>query len=194
MIISDPSTIYIKIMGQIPMCFVIGNTDGVQYFRYLHGKIPRLKFNIPLPGDYDANVPFEIVKISPIEIPFLALPVLPQADRNRWTDNPEIVFNPTLSNTIARNFTESGTIEVGPRFEQLISPMKIFIIDHELGHFFYSDEFNADLFALVNFVRKGYNVSTAYYTLEKYLNKSKLQVNRLKDMFDKINTIQNFKL
>jgi len=193
MTIESPCTLYIKFTEDIPKCFVFGFTDGkVQYFRYISGKVPRLKFNVPIPGDYLANVPFEVVKMVPIEIPVLSLPVLPPADRNRWTSDPEIIYNPSLQNTIARNFTDQGVIEVGPRFNDLIDPMKVFIIDHEKGHFLYSDEFNADLFALVNFVRKGYNVSTAYYTLEKYLNKSAQQVNRLKELFETINSIQKF--
>lgn len=193
MIIDEPCTLYIKFIGEIPKCFVFGTADGtVHFFRYISGMVPRLKFNVPVPGDYEANVPFEIVKILPIEIPALSLPVLPAADRSRWTNDPEIVFNPSLTETIARNYTDKGVIEVGPRFQQLIPPMKVFIIEHEKGHFFYSDEFNADLFALVNFIRKGYNQSTAYYTLEKYLNKSQQQVDRLREMFDKISSIQKF--
>jgi len=189
----DKCTLYIKFIDEMPTCFIFGFTNKkIQYFRKLNGKIPRIKFNVVVPGDYEANVPFEIVKKVPIEIPVLSLPVLPPGDRDRWTDDPEIVFNPSLQNTIARNFTDIGVIEVGPRFNELIDPMKVFIIEHEKGHFFYSDEFNADLFALVNFIRKGYNASTAYYTLENYLNKSSQQVNRLKDMFETINNIQKF--
>lgn len=192
MLIEYPCTLYIKFTEDIPKCFLFGNPDGtIQFFRFIGSKIPRLKFNVPLPGEYEANVPIEIIKTCPIEIPVLSLPVLPPADRNRWTDDPEIVFNPSLQ-TIARNFTNIGIIEVGPRFAELIPPMKVFIIEHEKGHFLYSDEFNADLFALVNFVRKGYNVSTAYYTLEKYLSKSRQQVDRLKEMFKKINNVQKF--
>lgn len=193
MIIETPSTLYIKFTGSVPKIFIFGNPDGtIHFFRYITSSVPRIKFNVPIPGEYDGNVPFDVVKIVPIEIPFLALPVLPPADRARWCPDPQIVFNGSLD-TIARNFTDQGIIEVGPRFQQLIPPMKVFIIQHEKGHFLYSDEFNADLFALVNFVRMGYNVSTAYYTLEKYLSKSPQQVQRLRKLFENINSVQPFK-
>lgn len=192
--VAEPSTLYIKFTGEIPKCFIFGNpeTGEIFFFRYISGSIPRIKFNVPLPGVYEGNVPFDVVKLTPIQIPVLSLPVLPPATRNRWKgDDIEVQFNPQLE-TIARNFTDVGIIEVGPRYEALIQPIKYFILLHEQGHFFYDDEFNCDLYALVNFIREGYNVSTAYYTLEKYLMKSQEQMERVRALFSKINSIQPF--
>ena len=192
--IAEPCTVYIKFLQEIPRCFILGhpNTKEIFFFRYIYGNIPRIKFNIPLPGDYEGNAPFEIVKMTRIEIPVLGLPVLPPATRNRFKGNIEISYNPMLE-TIARNFTEVGLIEVGPRYEKLIQPIKYFILLHEQGHFFYDSEFDCDLYALVNFIREGYNVSTAYYTLEHYLSRSQEQVDSVKELFIKINSIQPFK-
>lgn len=188
--ICKPCTIYIKFLEEIPRVFEFGSPDGeLIYFRHIYGKVPRMKFNVPDIGNYIANVPFEVVKMTSIEIPLLGLPVLPAADRRRWK-NPDVVRNDELQDTIARNYTEIGLIEFGPRYYQLMKPMQIFIYLHELGHFFYSDEFNCDLYALVNFVRMGYNLSTAYYTLQHSLNKTQLQIDRMKELFDKMNSIQ----
>jgi len=190
----QPCTLYIKFLEQIPKVFTFGNpeTGEVFFFRHLYSNIPRIKFNVPIPGNYEANVPFEIVKETPIEIPLLGLPVLPAATRKRWTNSIDVQFNPTLG-TLARNFTEIGLIEVGPRYNQLIQPIKRFILLHEMGHFFYDSEFDCDLYALVNFIREGYNVSTAYYSLEHYLMRSSQQIDRVKSLFSKINSIQPFK-
>lgn len=190
--ITSPSTVYIKFLEEVPRLFMFGTSDGtVEFFRYLHGNIPRIKFNVPTPGSYLGNVPIEATKITPIQIPILSLPVLPPADRDRWTNDPQIVYNAALD-SVARNFTDHAIIELGPKFYKLIRPMQEFILLHEKGHFFYSEEENADLFALVNFIRMGYNQSTAYYTLENVLKKSRQQVDRLKNMFNKINSFEKF--
>lgn len=190
--ITAPSTVFVKFLSEVPRLFIFGKEDGsVEFFRYLYGNVPRIKFNIPNVGKYLANVPIEVTKITPIQIPILSLPVLPPADRDRWVDNPEIVFNPSLD-SVARNFTDLGRIEIGPKFYKIIKPMQEFIILHEKGHFLYSEEEDADLFALVNFVRMGYNQSTAYYTLENVLKQSRQQVDRLKNMFNKINSFEQF--
>lgn len=190
--ITQPSTVFVKFIGEVPRLFIFGKTDGtVEFFRYLYGNVPRIKFNVPNIGEYLGNVPFDVVKITPIQIPILSLPVLPPADRDRWNDDPEIVFNPSLE-SVARNFTDQGRIEIGPKFYQIIKPMQHFIILHEKGHFLYSEEEKADLFALVNFIRMGYNQSTAYYTLENVLKKSRQQVDRLKNLFNKINSFESF--
>lgn len=192
MIIPNPSTLYIRFLNEIPKVFQFGTTSGeLVYFRNVYGTIPRIKFNVPIPGDYVGNVPFDIVRIAPIEIPVLSLPVLPPANRDRWPENLQFVYNPNLD-TVARNWTNDGIVELGPRFYKLTKAQQEFIKLHEQGHFLYSGEEDCDLFALVNFVRMGYNLSTAYYTLQNDLSKSTQQVQRLKSMFDNISHIQKF--
>jgi len=123
--------------------------------------------------------------VYPIDIPeFVRNPVLPAPERDRWTD-VYYRYNPNLG-TVARIHTDgpqAGLIEHGPRYKMLIRPMQIFIDEHEKAHMFYLTEENCDIFALINFIRMGYNESTAYYTLSKVLKKSPQQMNRTKELY-----------
>lgn len=192
-IITEPSTVFIKFTDECPKSFVLTNSDNdnVEYFRFMDGKVPRIKFNIPNAGSYIGNVKFDIVKIVPIEVPILALPTLPIADRNRYR-TPKFVFNPNLTDTVARTFSEDGIIEHSPFYESLPRCIQVFIDLHEIGHFFYLNENDADLYAFVCFVRKGYNVSTAYYAMDRVLKKSKQNIERLRDMYNNISNVQYF--
>ena len=81
--INQPSTVYIKFSGNLPRKFTVHMREGdLYYFRYLNGKTPRIKFNIPNPGFYKMSEGAEIVKIVPIEIPD-SYPVIPEYERNR---------------------------------------------------------------------------------------------------------------
>jgi hypothetical protein len=168
----------------------VGQKDGY-YFRYLDGKTPRIKFNVPDPGEYETNVPIEVVKTVPIEIPE-KYPRLPPADRDRWKPVTEW-YNPEMdkgTTTPIRIYTEPGIIEFGDRFLSYISPIKKFLKLHEYGHLFYSSEENCDMYALVNFIRMGYNQSTAYYALSHILSRSQTNVERLKTLLNNIQKLR----
>lgn len=185
-IVSSPSTVKIRFTQMMPKKFVINDANGnVHYFRYLSGSIPRIKFRMPIPGTYSTDTPIEITSIGPIEIPeYVINPSLPPATRNRWK-TPVYKFNPELG-TVARIFTDTGVIEHGPRYKLLMKPMQVFIDEHEKGHMLYDREEDCDLYAIVNFVRMGYNESTAYYALSMVIKRSAQQMDRVKSLFKTI--------
>jgi hypothetical protein len=170
--------------------------EDTYYFRYLNGNVnagatPRIKFNIPDPGIYVGNAPFEVVKVVPIEIPD-ALPELPPAERDRWKDI-KLVYNPEMNKTSItpiRIYSDTGVVEYGPRFLQLIPPIQVFLIEHERGHLFYKTEQYCDMYALLNFIRKGYNQSTAYYALTHILSRTKENAGRIKTIFNNIQKVR----
>src|ERR1700761_114867 len=88
--INNPSTVYIRFSQQVPKKFCVYDSSGDEfYFRYMPGAAPstRIKFRMPIYGYYTFNVPVEIVKVVPIEIPdFVRNPVLPKPQRDRWKD------------------------------------------------------------------------------------------------------------
>jgi hypothetical protein len=173
----------------MPKLFLLCDADGnTYYFRYLDGKTPRIKFNIPDTGSYTGNVDYDIVKICSIEIPS-TFPKLPPADRDR-IKSTTVIYNPDLQGTPARIYTDSGVIEVGKRFLELIKPVQRFLLWHEKGHLFYSEEENCDMYALVNFLREGYNQSTGYYALSKVLKVSAQNIDRIKANFKNIQKIR----
>lgn len=188
--VSKPVTIYIRFRSSIPRVFVLKDENGhVYYWRYLDGKIPRIKFNVPDAGLYTGNANFDIIKTNAIEIP-KTFPKLPPANRDRWKPI-KMVFNPDLINTTPiRIFTKEGIIEYGPDFENFIKPIQVFLTWHEKGHMFYTDEQDCDLYALVNFLRLGYNQSTAYFALTHVLRRSQENIERFKSLFNNIQKIR----
>lgn len=185
-VINSASTVYVKFTGTLPNRFVVTDSYGeVEYFRHLDGRTPRIKFNLPDPGRYVGNTDLDIVKIVPIEIPD-DLPVLPPAERDRWTLNPVIIYDENWTESPASNFTLDGVIMHGPAYAAMIRPIRIFIDLHEKGHYFYCTEEYCDLYAFVNFIRMGYNRSTAYYALSKVLHRTSQGIARMNAMMRSI--------
>lgn len=180
--VSKPSTVYVRFTGEMPKLFLlIASTGDAWYFRYMNGQCPRIKFNVPIAGEYTTNVDIEIVKIVDIEIA-KNLPALPPPERDR-VKNPTIIYDPSWTHTPASNFTEDGIIVHGPGWMALTPPLRLFIDLHEVGHFYYATEEYCDLYAMVNFLRMGYNRSTAYYALSMVLKRTPQAMNRVKEMF-----------
>jgi hypothetical protein len=182
--VNEPSTVYIHFTNGTPQTFKLYRNGKLYYFRYLDGKVPRIKFNIPDVGNYTSETPFKVVKLAKIEVPD-NLPKLPPAERDRI--KPSIVkHNPDLKNTPARIFTDTGLIETGEIFPSLPEPIQKFLLWHEKGHFFYRSEHLCDLYALVNYLRQGYPRSMAYYALIKVLKRSKQNMQRVDEMMKQI--------
>ncbi len=197
--VSKPVTIYIKFTEAVPKIFklfketdTVDTENNLYYFRYL-GTTPRIKFNVPDAGKYYSFTPFEVVKTVPIETPPF-YPTLPPAERDR--KKPVTMFvNPALKGgTPARIFTDTGRIEVSPDFFSLPITVRLFLLLHEESHFFYETEQYCDMMALINFLRKGYNQSTAFYSLTDFLKRSPQNIDRLKFMFSQIQKTQTEKL
>lgn len=186
MVINNPSTVFVQFTGTpLPKYFCLFDDKGrIYYFRHLDGKTPRIKFNIPDPGSYDGHISFDVIKTIPIETP-AKYPALPPAERDRWK-KLTFVYNPELAGTPCRIFTDTGIIEYGDDYKKLPPPIKLFLNLHEIGHFLYTTESYCDLYALISFLRMGYNRSTAYYALSKILSRSPENMQRINDLFSSI--------
>jgi hypothetical protein len=178
-------TIYIRFTHETPRTFVLNDDFGrVYFFRRLDGKTPRIKFNILDAGYFNSTTPFEVVKIVPLEIP-KNLPELPPKERERMKPF-KVVYNPGLTHSPARVFTQLGVIEKGARFDSFPKMIGDFILWHEIGHFYYETEEYCDLFALVNCLKRGYNRSMCYYALSRILKKTPQNMERLKSLLQNI--------
>jgi len=214
--VNKPSTVYIQFKGTAPRSFNLYHSKyGLYFFRTLDGKTPRIKFNLCHPGRYKGDKDFEVVKIVPIELPE-HLPALPKYERKELKDFI-IVDNPQLKGSPARIFAKEGIIERGPVMKTLPKPVRVFVLLHEVGHFFYGvtegdieraktmskeegqayltrrrneSEMKCDQFALNHFLSMGYNRSTAYYALSKVLSTSPDNLERLKALFNNIQKTQ----
>lgn len=158
--------------------------NRIYYFRYLDGKTPRIKFNVPDTGVFHTDTPFRLCKMTSIETPS-SYPILPPAERDRWKD-VQVVVNPELDGTPARIFSDTGVIEVSNSFSSFPPPVRLFLLLHETGHMIYKSEEYCDLWALINFLKMGYNRSTAYYTLDKILSRSQENIERIKFLLTQI--------
>lgn len=188
--VNKPQTVFIKFTGELPRLFLLIDTSNqdIYYFRYMNGKTPRIKFNVPDTGVYVGNVPFEVTKTTPIEIPS-SFPPLPPPSRDRWQD-VQLVYNPSMvDNTPIRIYSNEGVIEASNKFMGYIRPIQIFLMWHEKGHMLYLEEEYCDYFALVNCMRLGYNESTCLYALSHILKRSTGNMNRIKSLLNYIRKI-----
>lgn len=184
--VKEPSTIYISFTCPLQQVNVFFK-DQIYFFRVLNGKYTNIKFNVCHAGTYKTDRGI-IDKIVPIEIEPLNFD-LPVPDRNRMKEF-KIIHNPNLplTGTPARNFTHKGIIETGLKYKTLPFPIRLFILLHEIAHFYYKDEEKCDLWAAKMYVQKGYNNSMAYYSLSMVLNcVTDRNQDRLKNLFNHLN-------
>jgi hypothetical protein len=154
--------------GKIPHRIEVKDSRGMLYFFRDLNRQQRLKFNIAKADTFTLNVPVDTITVLPISIHLLNSP-LPAPDRSEVKDF-KVVYNPELKITPARNYYVKGRIETGDVYRKQPYPIRVFILLHEYGHFLYSDESNADIWAANEFIRRGYNNSSAYYALANVLN------------------------
>lgn len=169
----------------MPLCFTLtGEENGLYYFRHLPPGTPRIKLNIVDPDTYEGNVPFDIVKNVAVETPE-QYPELPPAERKRYKD-VKFIYNKNLTGTPARIFTNTGIIEHSAEYYTYPKPIRLFIDLHEEGHLFYATEQYCDLWALISYLRMGYNRSMAFYTLYSILGQSAQNIKRLEFLLTQI--------
>jgi hypothetical protein len=181
--ISEPSTVNFSTGNNLQVFF----SNGLPYHvEATSNQNKNVKF--PVPGVYYS--PNRINSINP-GIKYPKIIKMPEQDRYFNKFNFHIVEVPELKNTPARIFYETGRCEVSPSFLKMPFQFQKFIIEHEKGHFYYSDELNADIYALNSFMQQGFNYSQAYFALENLLTKNQLNLQRIKTIYNTIGGKQN---
>lgn len=183
--IKRPSTLLLKKAHSRANYVQMRDDRGrVTYFRHLKGTPDNFSVNIPRSGSYFLEGDFFITDLLPLhhERPKFTLP---PAERNKFKPF-NIEINPNLKGTPARIFTDVGKVEIGQNFKQYPPQIRLFILLHELGHFYYITEWKADLFAAYWYINLGYNASNAFYALSKVLSHSPANTERLQKLFNQI--------
>lgn len=164
--IKKPSTLRINIKGNRTK--ILDKNKREIYNRVFKNDVNNFEVNLPRAGEYfledncTINEIFDLIKKEPnFE--------LPTPERQRYKPF-KIVKNKHLKNTPARIYTNMGIIETGSKFQTYPPQTRLFILLHELGHFFYKTEWKTDLFALYYYQKLGYNSSQAFYSLSRVLN------------------------
>lgn len=172
----------------VPDTFKLFDSNGLlYYFRDLSPKQKTISFNVAKADQFKTNVSFTDIKIEPLKI-FDIDEQLPPIEKYYPRKKFKYVYNPLLTGTPARHFFKKGIIEYGKDFLKQPFPIRVFILCHEVGHCFYSDEHSADLFATKLFLSKGYNKTSAYYALKNVLNlSSSHNMERVEKLFQILN-------
>lgn len=163
------STVNFRFVGSIPRRFEIYDSRGnLYFFRYLDETKRDINVNIAHAGTYTTNGNAYIT-VKNFQEPALNFD-LPEREKSYFRGKFNYRYNPDLKGTPARHFFKKGLIEIGPLFYVLPFPVRVFILCHEIGHCFYSDEKKADMFACFLFLKNGYNKTTAIHSLMDVLN------------------------
>lgn len=183
--IDKPATVFVE-FNEVPKTFFCMKKDGgtcLYFFRELAGKedFKKIRFNINHPGSY-MLLSGSITDIKPFEKISSGIK-LPPRERSRMKPF-HCVVNSEMQNTPARNFTHIGRIELSPEFMSWPYAIRLFIMLHEIGHFFYKTETYCDLYAAKVFIDVlGFNPSTAFYSLSKVLKRNPENNYRLSNIY-----------
>lgn len=144
----------------------------------------QFKYNLPDAGKYfiKASQGLKIVKIGPLQIveKNIALPI---ADRNK-TEGIKNVYFDNESNSPARIQTDKQIILVNKQFFNYPIEVRIFILLHEVGHFYYSEEWACDTYAAHHFLKMGYNPSQAFESLAGILHPNQRNDDRIENIYN----------
>jgi hypothetical protein len=175
--ISKPSTIFLT----------AANPGAVKIYcnEKLYAERPaakNFKFNLPYANNYIfSGVPLEIQDIKPLQKVIKTIE-LPTPDRDKPFGIKDIVYN-NDSTSPARIFTNEQIICVNKKFFDYPIEVRMFILLHEVGHFFYTEEWKCDTFAAYHFLDMGFNPSQAFESLAGVLHEGKRNDERIENIF-----------
>jgi len=134
-------------------------------------------FNLPKGICFTNSTIFRTIK--PISY---KLPKLPEPDR-RGTTTPTISIEPN-PNT-ASIYLDSGKIVIdAEKWKSFGRLQREYILLHEIGHFQYDSEKNADTFAMVEMLKIGYNPSQIFTAIATTLRLNDDNLKRCKHIFN----------
>lgn len=177
-----PSTLRIKFFEPTDYFELRDSRGKLYYYRYLPNGTTDIKINLPDKGIYYFNNDCKI-EDEPLQIIDTIYYVkLPKQERHR---EKEVTIKHDLNQTgsPAIIYTDLGLIVTGTAFLELPVPMRIFVLLHEKGHLKYKTEKYCDLYAFVEFVKMGYNPSTAIYCLVDILKQKPGKDERINSLF-----------
>lgn len=162
--------------GNIAQTFKAATNGTLTVYRngrkYLDKPFAKGEFyiNLPFAGVYQfTGDGFELSKEIPI-VKQTSLIKLPKPERTRVFGVNKVLFD-TESNSPARIYTQSQTIVLNPKFNDYSGEIKLFILLHEVGHFYYATEWKCDLYAAYHYINTyNCNPSNAFDALAGVLH------------------------
>lgn len=166
--------------------YVYGN--GVLYCERPFFKGQLFFINLPFAASYSfSGDGFEIMKQTGLIISDINIS-LPEPERNKQFGILKVTVD-SLSNSPARIYTDKKIIVLNPKFFNYSAEVKIFILLHELGHYYYATEWKCDQYAAHHFLKMGCNPSQAFESLAGVLHTEDANGNAIKQNNDRINRI-----
>lgn len=134
-------------------------------FYYHHGnKKGRFFFNLPK-GEYFTNNNIEKL-IEPVTV---ELPILPPAEKSKTLPSKvkvQFLENPNKASILV----DKHKVFVDPKILKLSLPSIIFVLFHEIGHYYYKTEEYCDLFAVREMLKRGFNPSQCGIAIDEALS------------------------
>lgn len=159
--------------------------NSIYFYRYLPNGCKNIRVNIPDEGVYSFDNDALLIR-KPLKINSGIYSIkLPPHERDRVKDY-FIKHDPNQTKSPALIYTGTGMIVTGANFGKYPPPIRVFILLHELAHFRYKTEKYCDLWAFVEFVKMGYNPSTAIYCLTDVLKSNAGNDERINYLYDKM--------
>lgn len=144
----------------------------------------QFQFNFPFKGKYliVSDTDIKIKEVKPIEKIQHNI-VLPLPDRDKVFKVNKIVFDDSKPSP-ARIFTDVGIICVNRKFLSYPVEVRLFILLHEIGHFYYTEEYKCDTYAAYHFLEWGCNPSQAFESLAGVLHDNATNDKRIDNIFN----------
>ncbi len=177
-----PSTLFIKFFEPTDYFDLRDSRGRLYYYRYLPNGTKEIKVNVPDKGLYYFNNDCQIEEKSLQIVDGIYLVKLPKQERHREKE-VAVKYDHNQTDSPAIIYTDLGLIVTGTKFLELPIPMRIFVLLHEKGHLKYATEKYCDLYAFVEFVKMGYNPSTAIYCLTDILKQKPGKDERINFLF-----------
>lgn len=157
--------------------------NGILYAERPFIPSQKFKVNIPFKGNYYfKNNDCKLVAIKPLERTILNID-LPIAERDK-TPLIRSFSSDNESKSPARIYTDIGKIVINDRFKNYPIEVRMFILLHEYGHFYYKTEHKCDEFAAFHFCDMGFNPSQAFESLAGVLHDSETNNERINKVYN----------
>lgn len=176
--ISKPKTIYFECAQP---CALKVYCNGLLYAEKPLNKGP-FKFNLPIENTYifDAGS-IKLIDVKPLKKVQKTIE-LPTPDRNKTEFIRDIFYDNDRTSPASIN-TDEKIILVNKKFFSYPIEVRMFILLHEVGHFFYTEEYKCDTFAAYHFLDIGFNPSQAFESLAGVLHENKRNDHRIDNIF-----------
>ena len=129
----------------------------------------RFFFNLPKGEYYTSNNIERCGEPIPVNLPKLPPPekqkTLPKKVNVSFLENPNK----------ASILVDKHKIFVDPKIMKLPLPSIVFVLFHEIGHYYYKDEKKCDLFAVREMLKRGFNPSQCGIAIDEALSDKSLE-------------------